>query len=150
MKALRVGQLGDLVANEVVQPYARDAAVDLVVDPGIAAVVVAVLVGGIGVVGVGHRVAQAAVGLGAHHLLGFIGGAPAHQRVRHEAGDAVDLAARGQAQHKHVAGLATAPQAVISVQFTRLQVRGIAAGLSNRIVLRNWRSLEEYSSRRHG
>jgi hypothetical protein len=62
VEALDVGQLGDLVADEVVEADAGEAAVDLVVDPGVAAVVVAVLVRGVGVVGVADGVAQAAVG----------------------------------------------------------------------------------------
>ena len=122
VEALHVGQLGDLVAHEVVEANARNAAVDLVVDPGVAAVVVAVFVRSVGVVGIGHRVLQAAVGLGAHHGLGFIGDAPAHQRVGYEAGDAGDFAARWQTQHAHVARVATAPQAVVGVQFAGLEV----------------------------
>ena len=122
MEALHVGQLGDLVAHEVVEANARNAAVDLVVDPGVAAVVVAVFVRSVGVVGIGHRVFEAAVGLGAHDGLGFIGDAPAHQRVGHEAGDAGDFAARWQTQHAHVARVATAPQAVVGVQFAGLEV----------------------------
>jgi hypothetical protein len=132
VEALHVGQLGDLVADEVVEPDARDAAVDLVVDPGVAAVVVAVLVGGVRVVGVAHRVAQRAIGLGAHDLLGLVGDAPADQRVRHEAGDAQQLAARGQAQHAHVAGVAAAPEAVVGVELAGLQMGavGFATGRS--------------------
>ena len=45
-----------------------------------------------------------------------------HQRVGHEAGDAVNFTPRGQAQHAHVAGMATAPQAVVGVQFAGLEV----------------------------
>ena len=44
VKALHIGQFGDLVADEVVEADAGNAAVDLVVDPGVATVVVAVLV----------------------------------------------------------------------------------------------------------
>ncbi|MPM34285.1 hypothetical protein SDC9_80867 [bioreactor metagenome] len=122
VEALYIGQFGDLVADEIIQPDTGDAAVDLVVDPGVAAVVVAVLVRGVGVVGVGDGVAQAAVGLGAHDLLGFVGDAPAHQRVGHEAGDAQQLATRGQAQHAHVSGVSTAPQAVVGVELAGLEV----------------------------
>ena len=93
-----------------------------------------------GVVGIAHAVLQAAVGLGAHDLLRFIGVAPAHQRVRHEAGNAQQLAARGQAQHAQVAGVAAAPQAVVGVELARLQVRGIAAARGGARVARRRRA----------
>ena len=129
VEALHVGQLRDLVADEIVQTDARDAAVDLVVDPGVAAVVVAVLVRGVRVVGVAHGVAQRAIGLGAHDRLGLVGDAPAHQGVGHEAGDAKQFATRGHAEHAHVAGVATAPQTVVGVELAGLEVRGVGAAV---------------------
>jgi hypothetical protein len=131
VEALHIGQLGDLVADEVVEPDAGDAGVDLVVDPRVAAVVVAVLVRGVRVVGVAHGIAQAAIGLGAHDGLALVGDAPAHQGVGNEAGDAGDFAAGGQAQHSQVAGVATAPKAVVGVELARLQVH-IGASVSGR------------------
>jgi hypothetical protein len=130
VEALHVRQLGDLVADEVVEADARDAAVDLVVDPGVAAVVVAVLVGGMDVVGVADAVLEIAVGLDAHDLFRFIGDAPADQRVRHETRDAQQLAARRQAEHAHVTGVAAAPQTVVGIQFAGFEVHIVGAGVA--------------------
>ncbi|MNT14922.1 hypothetical protein D3C72_1499460 [compost metagenome] len=122
MEALHVGQVGDLVADEIVEPDARQPCVDLVVDPRVAAIVVAVLVRGMHVVRVADGVQHVAVGTRAHHALGFIGDAPAGQRIGHEARNAMQLAPRGQAQHAHVARMAAAPQAVVGIELARLQV----------------------------
>ena len=122
MKALHIGQLGDLVTDEIVETDARNAGVDLVIDPGVAAIVVAVLVGGVCMVRVGNVVAQVTVGLGAHDRLGFVGDAPTDQGVGDEAGNAQQLTARWHAQHAHVARVAAAPDAVIGIKFTGLEV----------------------------
>ena len=79
-------------------------------------------------VGVRYRVTQAAVGLGAHDLLGFIRDAPAHQRVWREARDAVNFTTRGQAQNAHVAGMSTTPQTIVGVEFAWFKVH-IGTGL---------------------
>ena len=122
VKALHVGQVRDLVADEVIKAYACDTGVDLVVDPGVAAVVVAVFVRSVRVVRVGNRVLQAAIGLGAHDFLGLVGDAPANQCIGHKAGNTVDFTTRGQAQNAHVASVAAAPDAVIGVKFAGLEV----------------------------
>jgi len=140
VKTLHIGQLGNLVANEVVQTDTGDTGVDLVVDPGVAAVVVAVLIGGVRVVGVAHGIAQGTIGLGAHDLLGFVGNPPADQRVRHETGDTQDFATGRQAQHAHVAGVAAAPESVVGVEFTGLEVdAGAAVSCSSRCRSGCWR-----------
>ncbi len=70
-------------------------------------------------VGVGHGVAQIAIGLGAHDGLGFVGNPPTRQRIRVEHGNAVDFTAGRQAQHAHVARVATGPEAVVFIELTR-------------------------------
>jgi hypothetical protein len=109
VEALHVGQLGDLVAYEIIQTNPGDARIDLVVAPGVAAVVIAVLVGGVHVVGIADGVFQAAVGVGPHDFLRLVGDAPADEGVRHKAGDAQDLAPRRNAQDAHVTRVAAAP-----------------------------------------
>ena len=130
MKTLDVRDFGDLVAYKVVQTDTCDPAIDFVVDPGVAAVVVAVFVRGMRVVGVGHGIAQAAVCLGAHDFLGLVGNAPTHQGIRYKTGNSGDLTARWQAQHPHITGMATAPQAVVGVKFAGFEVGRIGAGVS--------------------
>ena len=127
MEALDVRDLGDLVAHHVVQAEAGQAGVDLVVHPAVLAVVDAVLVGGLDVVGVAHGVLQRAIGVGAHDGLGFVGEAPARQVVGHEAGHARQLTARRDAQDACVTRVAAAPETIVGVELARLDFGGAGA-----------------------
>ena len=120
VKALHIGQLGDLVANHVVQADTRQAGVELVVHPGVFAVVNAVLVRRMDVVRVTRGVPQRAIGLGAHDGLGLVGLPPAHHGIGHHAGNAVQLTPGWDTQNAHVTRVPTAPQAVMRVQLAGL------------------------------
>ena len=122
VEALDVRDLGDLVADHVVQAETRQTGIDLVVDPGVLAVVDAILVGGMDVVRVRNRVFERAIGLGAHDSLGFIGQAPADQRIRHKARNAQQLATGRNADHAGIPRVATAPQTVVGIQLAGLDL----------------------------
>ena len=122
VEALDVRDGGDLVADHVIQAETRQTGVDLVVDPAVLAVVDAILVRGMDVVGIRHGVLQRAIRLGAHDGLGLVGQAPADQRIGHEAGNAQQFAPGRNAQHAHVARMAAAPQAVVGIQLAGLDL----------------------------
>ena len=73
-------------------------------------------------VGIGHRILQRTIGTGAHDFLGLVGLAPANQRVRHEAGNTQQFAAGRNTQDTGITGMAAAPQAVMGIQFARLDL----------------------------
>ena len=113
------GISGDLVADERIQTDTRHTAVDLVVDPGVFAVVGAVGIRSVDVVRIGNGVFQRTIRLGAHDGFRFVGNTPANQRIRDKTRNTVDLAARRHAQHPHVAGVTAAVQTIIFVQLAR-------------------------------
>ena len=119
VEALDVRDLGDPVAFHRVESDAGQAAVDLVIDEGIAAVVGAVGVRLVHVVGVATDVLRPAVRPRAEHRLRFVGDAPAHQAVLVEYRDGLQQAARRQAVDAHVAVVSAAAEIVVRVEFAR-------------------------------
>ena len=132
------GNLDDLVAFHHVAADARDAAIGLVVDENVAAV--------IGAVGERHvRVMRVAVDEGAaparpetcglrqqpfgEDLPAFVGQSPAGGAVAIEHRDAHELAHRREADDAHLAGLAAAAEAVIFVEIARPDLDALAARL---------------------
>ncbi len=110
VETLHVRQLGDLVALHELAANACDAPVNLVVGPEILAVVGAVLIGTVHVVGVAGVVLETAVGPRAEDFLRLVGDAPAGHGIGGvEHLDALDFAPRRHAHDAHFAGVAAAP-----------------------------------------
>ena len=107
METLDIGQLGDLVDFEGVQTDTSDTTVNLVIHPGVLAVIGAVIVGTMNVVGVAGAILEIAIRLGTENLLGLIGDPPARQQIRIEYRNALEFAARGNTVHADFAGMAT-------------------------------------------
>ena len=135
VKALDVGQLGDLVALERIALDSCQTTVDLVVNPEVLAVIGAIGIGTMDVVGIAGLVLQAAVRFGADDGFGFIGDAPAAHAVNVERGYALDFAAGWQAEDAHLARMSAGPDSVVGVQLTR---RGVDAQPVGCVSRRGW------------
>ena len=133
VEALDVRDLGDRVAFEDVAADTGDAAVDLVVDPEVLAVVSAVGVRTVDVVGVAGLVLELAVRARADDLLRLVGDAPAAHAVDVEGRDALDLTPGRQAEHAAFAGVAAGPHAVVGVEFARRHVQLEVGGGMRRV-----------------
>ena len=120
VKALNVRQLENLVRHHVIHADANQTGIQLVIHPGVFAVVNAILVGAVNVVRVARGEFQRAVRLGAHHGLGFVRPAPSHHGIRAAARNAVQFTARRNAQNAGIARVAAAPDAIVRVQLARM------------------------------
>jgi hypothetical protein len=93
--------------------------VDLVVDEQPAAVIGAVLVAAVDVVGIARGVLERAIGLGAHDGFGFVGHAPADHAIDIEHGNTLEGTARRQTQRAHFAAMARADESIVFIELAR-------------------------------
>src|SRR3569833_3050014 len=119
VKALDIGQLGDLVGLHGVHADARETAVDLVVHEQVLAVVGAVGIGRVDVVRVAGGVLGRAVGLGAEDRLRFVGHAPTDQGVHVVDRDALQLAPGRDAIDAAFARMPAAGKRIVFVELSR-------------------------------